>query len=250
MREHLNNVINMIPPKFKCDVELKNVPAPFPNKSFFKIIVGKPGSGKSSLLVNLITRKKKGNMLPIYRKKFNFIYLFCPPSSLKSLSKNPFECLPDDQIYDDFNEETLDDCIDNLEENSEANETSLVIIDDLASSLKEGNRNFQKDFLRLVFNRRHLRVSVILLSQRLFCIPKAVRSVATHIILFPPGNKSEKEIIHKEFIPIPKNSYKKLSNFVWRTKHDTLFHEINSKEFYRNFNKINLSDEELNEFFE
>ncbi len=48
---------------FNVDVPFNNkIKPPFENKSFFYIIVGKPGSGKTSVLINMLTNTK------IYKK--------------------------------------------------------------------------------------------------------------------------------------------------------------------------------------
>ena len=45
-------------------------------------IIGKPGSGKTSLLISLLTGKKKGK---VFRKCFDHILLVMPETSRKSL---------------------------------------------------------------------------------------------------------------------------------------------------------------------
>eukprot|EP00951_Prasinocladus_malaysianus_P018698 scaffold149921_cov15-Prasinocladus_malaysianus.AAC.2 len=48
--------IKLRPPKFKCDVPIaQGILPPLPNKSFFWGLIGPPGSGKTSLLVSLLT---------------------------------------------------------------------------------------------------------------------------------------------------------------------------------------------------
>lgn len=49
-------------PKVVCDIELEGVPEPFPSKSFHMAVVGRPGSGKTSLAINLIAEKSKGTV--------------------------------------------------------------------------------------------------------------------------------------------------------------------------------------------
>ena len=249
MKEIKNNSISLQQPNWTCDGFHKDVPNPMPQSiSFFMIIVGSPGSGKSSLGINLLCNKGKNK---IYRKKYNWVYLFCPENSLNSLKNNPFKNLPDEQIFHEFDLDNLLILIDTLEKNAEQGETSLIFIDDLASSLKDGGKEVLNLFLRLVFNRRHLKCAIVLAVQRLYTIPKSVRSVATDIILFPPSNKVEKQIIFNEYIPIGWNNFRELSKFAWRDgeKHSTLYHKINTNDFYRNFNKIEFTEEENDKFF-
>ena len=60
--------------KFNCDEVDKSIPAPLPqNLNHFLLIVGKPGSSKTTLLMNMICKRGK-----MYNKKFDRIYLFSP----------------------------------------------------------------------------------------------------------------------------------------------------------------------------
>ena len=60
--------------KFNCDEVDKSIPDPLPqNLNHFLLIVGKPGSSKTTLLLNLICKRGK-----MYNKKFDRIYLFSP----------------------------------------------------------------------------------------------------------------------------------------------------------------------------
>ena len=74
---------------------------PFENTSFFYIIVGRPGSGKTSLLINMLNDKK------IYRKVFSQILVCMPKSSRQSLKNNIFDVLPPDQLFDELDEGIL-----------------------------------------------------------------------------------------------------------------------------------------------
>ena len=92
-------------PKVVCDIELEGVPEPFPSKSFHMAVVGRPGSGKTSLAINLIAEKSKGHR--VYFRKFDHVNVLMPKGSLASLKDNPFESLPDDDVQHEFNLENL-----------------------------------------------------------------------------------------------------------------------------------------------
>ena len=80
------------PVKFLVDGVLgDHIKEPFPNQSFFWLICGKPGSGKTSLLINALSSKKENR---IYRKVFDKILLVMPKNSRKSIKKNPLDDLP------------------------------------------------------------------------------------------------------------------------------------------------------------
>ena len=60
--------------KFNCDECDKSIPNPLPqNLNHFMMIVGKPGSSKTTLIMNMICKRGK-----MYNKKFDRIYLFSP----------------------------------------------------------------------------------------------------------------------------------------------------------------------------
>ena len=75
IREHAcDSNIKISKFKFNCDEIDKSIPNPLPqNLNHFMMIVGKPGSSKTTLLLNLICKRGK-----MYNKKFDRIYLFSP----------------------------------------------------------------------------------------------------------------------------------------------------------------------------
>ena len=90
------SIISLEEPNYKLDPISFNVDGilgehikePFPNQSFFWLIVGKAGSGKTSLLINSLNMKKENR---VYRKVFDKILLVMPSNSRKSLKNNPLK---------------------------------------------------------------------------------------------------------------------------------------------------------------
>ena len=59
---------------FSCDSIDESIPLPLPQMlNFFMLVCGRPGSGKTSLILNLVC--KRGIM---YNKKFDKIFLYSP----------------------------------------------------------------------------------------------------------------------------------------------------------------------------
>lgn len=78
---------------FSCDDIDDSIPAPLPQMlNFFLLVNGRPGSGKTSLILNLIAKRGK-----LYNKKFDRVFVFSP--SLVTMANNPFEDLPDNQLH-------------------------------------------------------------------------------------------------------------------------------------------------------
>ena len=99
--------------KFNCDEVDPSVPKPLPqNLNHFLLIVGKPGSSKTTLLLNMICKRGK-----MYNKKFDRVYLFSP--SLGSIDDCPFEDLPDDQKYEELSEDILEGVLDEIRDSGE-----------------------------------------------------------------------------------------------------------------------------------
>lgn len=222
------------PPKMACDFPLSKKPIkePFPNKSFSMLIVGKPGSGKTSFLVSVLNQSGANR---IYKKVFRHIMIVSP--SLSSLPEGLLEGIPKNQLFDDF-DDSLTEMIDaNNEaylEKPEKNYSQLLILDDVASFLKlKANVVFLN---KMFFNRRHKRLSIILTSQYIYQVPKSVRANVSDIVLFQPTT-SELETIRKEFIPMKKDKFIDFVRFIFRDPHDTLY--INDKrELFRNLGRV------------
>lgn len=226
--------------KFNVDgIFNDKIKPPFPNASFFLTIIGKPGSGKTNLLVNMLTNKN------IYKRVFDKVLLVMPKNSIKSLKNNIFEDLPESQQFNELSPDVFETIkqfreeFDEVEEDAKKKPRSknmLLILDDVTAQLKE--KENQKLLIELSTNRRHLKLSIILISQYLRAIPRCVRSQTTNLVYFKPANELDNNIVRDEYINLPKETFNNLMRFVFQNQHDFLFIDKNNESYFKNLNKI------------
>lgn len=226
--------------KFNVDgIFNDKIKPPFPNASFFLTIIGKPGSGKTNLLVNMLTNKN------IYKRVFDKVLLVMPKNSIKSLKNNIFEDLPESQQFNELTPDVFETIKQFREEFDEVDEDAkkkprsknmLLILDDVTAQLKE--KENQKLLIELSTNRRHLKLSIILISQYLRAIPRCVRSQTTNLVYFKPANELDNNIVRDEYINLPKETFNNLMRFVFQNQHDFLFIDKNNECYFKNLNKI------------
>ena len=169
-------------PKFSVDGELHNKLNKYEltkliNKHTFTLILGKAGQGKSSLEIGLLQTPS------LLKNVYHNILLFCPPNSRASISNDFWsKSLPDEQIFDEITIDTLQYAYDVAQENATEGYKTLIIMDDCQKYLKDND--IQKLLLHMVNNRRHAQLSIHLLCQNYFSIPKQVRLALTNIFVF------------------------------------------------------------------
>ena len=113
---------------FSCDDEDEKIPKPLPRQlNFFMLIAGKPASGKTSLILNLIAKKNK-----CYNSRFDRIFVFSP--SLITLKDDPFGELPDNQLHMEINKENLEQALKDI---AGSGEKILFIMDDVVNDMKK-----------------------------------------------------------------------------------------------------------------
>ena len=226
--------------KFNVDgIFNDRIKPPFPNTSFFLTIIGKPGSGKTNLLVNMLTNRN------IYKRVFDKVLLVMPKNSIKSLKNNIFEDLPESQQFNELTPDVFDtikqfreefDEVDADTKKKPRSKNMLLILDDVTAQLKE--KENQKLLIELSTNRRHLKLSIILISQYLRAIPRCVRSQTTNLVYFKPANELDNNIVRDEYINLPKDKFNDLMRFVFQNQHDFLFIDKNNESYFKNLNRI------------
>jgi hypothetical protein len=169
-----------------------------PRFPFSMMISGRSGSGKTNLLVNLLTRKE------FLKHFFHYVCIYSPTAgeyddSYKSLN------LPPENFRNDFSEQDLEDLIESRKELIKKkgieyvakNCRVLIILDDVIA-----NRDFlnSPQALKMFALLRHYLVSVIVLMQTYNKLPKALRNNANAIMIFP-SNRSEVEVLMDELTP-------------------------------------------------
>ena len=228
------------PVKFLVDGVLgDHIKEPFPNQSFFWLICGKPGSGKTSLLINALSSKKENR---IYRKVFDKILLVMPKNSRKSIKKNPLDDLPSDQVFEEFGIDVIDKVkeireeFDELDEKKKRPRNQLLILDDITAYLKDN----PKPLIELATNRRHLKLSIVLLVQFLRAVPRPIRFQVTHVTFFKPSNELDLKIVEEEYVNLKKEDFRDLARFCYVDKHDFIFINKNDETYYKNLQRIHF----------
>lgn len=164
------------------------------SQASFTLLTGRMGSGKTSTTISLI----KG----VFKKCFHDIIIVIPAISLRSIKEedNVFALLPDENIFHDFNEETMREIEKRVTENANDGYNTLLIVDDFGSRMKDLSSPEYKVFKRLVIKIRHLRTSMMLLCQNIFQLEKQVRELVTNVLFFDMGVSQNEKLI-REFLP-------------------------------------------------
>lgn len=233
---------------FSCDDEDLTIPEPLPRKSFGLLIIGKPGSGKTNLLLNLITKRGK-----CFNRKFDRVFIISP--SLSTIKDDdPFELLPEEQKFESVSVENLESMLDMVKDSGEK---VLFILDDvIAETRGRGNAQVENLLQKIFFNRRHLcgaggSASIIATSQTYNKIDPKLRKSASHLILFENRNKKEQENIFKEVILIPEKEYNDVLKYVYDKKHNFMYIDTTKKEdemLHKNFNKLIVDSPNITKF--
>eukprot|EP01047_Picozoa_sp_COSAG01_P016002 COSAG01_NODE_809_length_13431_cov_12.268677_10_plen_253_part_00 len=228
--------------KFNCDEIDPSVPAPLPqNLNHFMLIVGKPGSSKTTLLLNLICKRGK-----MYNKKFDKVYLFSP--SLGTIDDCPFEELPEDQKFEELSYDLLEAV---LEEIKDSGEKVLFIMDDVVNDMKK-EFHLEKLLCKVLMNRRHQcgsggSLSVWITTQVYNKVPAPVRKCASHLVLYETKNRMELDSLFNEVIVgLNKAEWYQLLKYVWDKKFNFLFLDSTkpfNRMYHKNFNNLKLTTE-------
>jgi len=210
------------------------------SRSFCMLICGKSGSGKTNFLTNLLKTGVVNGQRKGLKKMFENI-IVCSPS-IASLKTNIFKNLDDSKMFTEFNEEFIDYLIDFCHEEKEEGNNTLVILDDVGSELRR-SALVEKKFLQLIYNKRHLGLSIICTVQKYNNASVGVRTNMTHLVLFRPTNMKELQTVHEEVIPIEKNKLNDFIDFVFDKKYNFLMVDMSlhlspTFVFYKNFDKI------------
>jgi len=232
--------------KYITDSKCRSVAAPLMQTSHFYIISGASGSGKSNLIVNLLKSNKttKDNKhKKSYRNMFNNIILVSP--SAHTIKDSPLENISDDQKFDSISDEVFDLVELMTEDSVEENKHTLLILDDVSSQLRM--KENEKRLNQLIKNRRHLNLSIWIVTHKVTDASPALRSNANLIFLFKPKTTREINTIQEEYMMMSKSQAESLMNAAYKDRYDFLLLDTSLRtgsdfRYFRNYNEL-LIDE-------
>jgi hypothetical protein len=173
----------------------------FNRRCFTMLISGSKGSGKTSLLLSLLsTPKKQGGLM----KEFDRIYLVSPTARNDAkLDELVEELESSGSFYDEFSNEIQKEIMDDIQAfnnnfKKKKKPHILVIYDDVISSLPN-NRKKGQSFNKFMTCNRHMNCSIVILTQRMSELSPLIRSQADLICYFKSNNKKENTIFIDTF---------------------------------------------------
>ena len=210
---------NSIPLR-KCQKD--GVIAKFPSSVCFS---GRSGSGKSCLLMNMLTNEK------LLKNYFHFILVYSPTAGKYDDTYKVLN-LPEENFISDFGKEELESLIqkrkDLIDEKGiiwvAKNSRVCIILDDVVA-----NRDFLQSSvaLKLFCLLRHYLCSIFILVQSYTKLPRALRLNCNSTYIFP-SSQSEIEILLDELTPagMTKKEFAKVIAYCTQGKYD--FMSINN----------------------
>jgi len=232
-----NTKPNLEPPMMICDKPLhkkldKYELTKFLNVHSTNLLIGKPKSGKTSLLYSLFSNK---NCL---KKVYHNVILFQPDQSRGSLGKgNIFDTLPEENKFNELTFENLDEVMNRIK-NEDPKYNNCIIFDDMTAFLK--NNDTMKLFKELIFNRRHFRTSIYFLVQTFYSTPREIRRLFSNLFIFKTS-KEELQHIGEELIELKKEYIPEISKLVYDKPFQYLFLNTDSQRMFKCFDEIIIS---------
>ena len=227
------------PPEMLCDKKLHPKMDNYELTSYLNchstnLLVGKPRSGKSSLMWAMMRDKK------LLNRVFHNVYLFQPSHSRSSIKNDIFKKHDKNKMFDELTFDNLKDVMERIK-GTPPDENNVIIFDDMASYLK--SKDTLQLFKELIFNRRHLHTSIYFLNQTFFSMPKEIRRLFSNLFIFKVG-KNEMQNIFDEIV---EDSYIKtmlptINKVVYDKPFSYLFINTDTQKFYKKFDRIEFNE--------
>ena len=197
------------------------------------LVLGKPGQGKSSLVYAWFKTCLK--------RKFDKIFYICPANSASSNPDNIFLKLPENQIFDELNEDVLNEIVDSAMNRESKDDKLCIIIDDCAADLKKKSViNYLK---KIAMNKRHMGIyQTIILSQTFFSLEKELRRLVDNIFLFKIGQNDMKNLFD-EVMPDKEKYSKQIQKIAFEKPHDYLYINLQNGKLFKKFDEILINEE-------
>lgn len=211
------------------------------NRSHCLCAVGRAGSGKTSIMVSFL------NSRHLFQKVFHHVWVIMPPTSRASLKNDPFKGLPPGQLIDDLTLASLTSVWESIQAASKLKETSLLILDDVQSRLKE--TAIEKLLIHMNSNRRHQRLSLWICAQNYVKIPKQFRVGITNLFLFSVS-RVDMQQIHEELLEIGEPVWERACALFKRDKekpgHEKqfLFIDTRDQRFFMGWDELRMPRED------
>ena len=220
-----------------------------PKHPAISIFIGSVGSGKSTLVINLLSKPNLYGIDPKTKKPF-FDVIFVLTGSDDDLYDNlvDMKIIKEDKIKLDPTPDDIGKLIsiqrqDIKKKGIDKADKALIILDDVVDN---GKLMRSQEMRTLFIKPRQLNFSVFLLSQYMNLIPKFMRNNARNIFFFR-GNRSDHEILCDQFCPsnLNRKTFLKLIHQAVEERGNEThnFLHINrtkpiSERFRRNLNKL------------
>jgi hypothetical protein len=201
------------------------------------LLIGKPKSGKTSLLYSFFKGNKKDNK--ILKGVFSTIYLFQPENSRMSMTDNIFEILPEEQKFNELTYENLFEVSERIKDDAKNGYTSCIIYDDMGAYLK--NKDTLKLFKELAMNKRHYKLSQLFLVQTWFSVEKDLRRLWDNIFVFRVS-KNELNNIFDEVVEQKKEIVEDIAKIVFDKPYEYLVINTETQRLFKGFDEIIIED--------
>ena len=200
----------------------------FMNCHATNLFIGKPGSGKTSLVVSLFKSEE------VLNKVYNSIYLFQPSQSRASMDDDTFNKIKNQNKYDELTYENLEEVMNQIKDEN-PKYCNCIIFDDQTAYLKD--KSVKKLLKELIYNRRHLRTSVFFLCQTYMSVEPDIRKLFSNLFIFRVSKK-ELEKIFEELVEESKDLILPISKLVFKEQYNFLFINTDSGRLFKNWDEI------------
>jgi len=221
-------------------VNQTNKPFPPSPQPFVFLTIGRKGSGKTSLIKNLLDSPDG------FQKRFHNIYLISKTAKNDDKLKKLVEELDEDnKFYDTCNDEVVEEVLDKiktfnkdyLKKHKKKKPENLIIFDDCLDSLPlsvERNSAINK----LIIGHRHYKTSVIISVQKWTAVNRLIRNNSDCISYFTNQNDKENKSFKDEY-----GISDELLDFATKDPHSFLhmtFLNNAQKTYFKRFDRIIL----------
>jgi AAA15 family ATPase/GTPase len=201
----------------------------FLNRHSINCFLGKPGSGKTSLVYSFFKSNK------ILKNVYENVYFFQPQASRASMEDSIFDTLPEDKKFDELNEANLMEVLNRIK--NEPGSNHCIVFDDVSAYLK--SNEVQTLLKEIAMNRRHLHISLFFIVQTFVSLPFEIRRLITNWFVFDVSRQTFEQIFSELVEHITdKNDILYLKRMIYDKKHNFLFLNTETGRMFKGFDEI------------